>query len=98
MRIGCGQGFHPGTSDLSSDAIGHTHRAAGPVVSPGTEPACGRAHRGVDDDPVDQAELGEVEGGIFLVDADDAYEMVKNLGHANCSQHGGVGVNQWPHF
>jgi hypothetical protein len=42
--------------------------------------------------------LGEVEGGIFLVDADDTYEMVENLGHANRSQHGVVSVDEWPHF
>jgi hypothetical protein len=42
--------------------------------------------------------LGEVEDGIFLIDADEAYEMVENLGHPNRSQCGVVSVNEWPHF
>jgi hypothetical protein len=66
------------------------------MVAAGPEPARGSADGRVNDDPIEQAKLGNVENGVFLVGADEADEMVEDLSHTDRGQRGVASVEQGP--
>ena len=70
------------------DAVGHADGAAFAVVVAGAESAGGGGDVWGDGDAIEQAELGHIEGCIFLVGSDDTNQMVEDLGDSDGGQVG----------
>ena len=93
MGIAGGESVSCPSSGLGGDAIGHADRATASMVMTGPQSACPEPDFGVDDDSVDQLELGQVEGGIFFVGSDQADQVIEHFGHADGRQ-GGITATQ----
>jgi hypothetical protein len=98
MRIRRGERLRPMPSHLCGDAVGHADRAARPVISASSKAPCGSADGRVHGDRPEQAELGEVERGLFLVGAGKPHQVIENLAQTDCGQHRVTVFEQRPYL
>ena len=96
VRRGEGPGLRPGR--FCGNAVGKADSAATAVVVAGAKSAGRQAHPSIYSESVEQAELSDVERRVFLVGADDAYEMIDHLRDAKRRQRGIPAGQERPHF
>lgn len=96
VRRGEGPGLRPGR--FCGNAVGKADRTPTAAVVAGAKPAGCQAHRSIYSEPVEQAELSDVERRIFLVGPDDAKEMIDHLCDAERRQRGIPAGQERPHF
>jgi hypothetical protein len=68
---------------FGGDAIGHADSASAPVVAAGSEPPRCEGQVGIDDDALQQTELGQVEGRGFFVGASEADQVIEDLSYTD---------------
>jgi len=98
VRVRRGEGPGPRPGRFCGNAVGKADSAPTAVVVTGAKPAGRQAHRSIYGEPVEQVELSDVERRVFLVGADDAYEMIDHLGDAKGRQRGIPAGQERPHF
>jgi len=94
MGVGSRQRFGSDARRAGTDAVSHAYGTSGSVVVPGAQSAGSYTDGYVDDEPFEETELGEIERGVFLVDADKTDEMVDDVGHSDSGERGATGIEQ----
>lgn len=93
-RIGGRERAVPRAGCFGGDTVSQADGAARAVVVPRSQSAGGCGGRLIDRNGGFEAELSEIERGVFFVSPGHPYQVVEHLGDAKCCQGGAAGPDE----
>lgn len=94
VRIGADSGRGERASGFRHHTVGQANRTIPPVIVAGAEQPGTHGEAGVERKRIGQAQLGHIQGGLFLGDADESNQVVDHLGDTERSESGAVSLEK----